>query len=65
MADAITDEKINSTVNIEDAGPSRKKLHIEVPADAVDNLLGNSLDTIAVEAELPGFRKGRAPKSGL
>ena len=49
-------------VTITDDGPSRKKIEIEIPADAVDEKLTGSLETLAAEAELPGFRKGRAPK---
>lgn len=51
-----------NTVTIEDAGPSRKKLKIEVPADVVSAKVGESLDTLVVEAQLPGFRKGHAPR---
>ena len=49
-------------VPITDDGPSRKKIEIEVPAEAVDEKITGALDTLAAEAELPGFRKGRAPK---
>ncbi len=58
MAEATVDSK----VTVEDAGPSRKKLSIEIPAAAVDEKLVDSLDMISVEAALPGFRKGRAPR---
>jgi len=54
--------ELNPTVTVEDAGPSLKKLNIEVPADVVSEKLSASVDTVAVEAELPGFRKGRAPR---
>jgi trigger factor len=50
-------------VTISDAGPSRKKVTIEIPADTVSEKLRESLDTMAVEAQLPGFRKGRAPRN--
>ena len=53
---------IDSKVSVEDAGPSRKKITIEIPASAVTEKLGDSLDLISVEAALPGFRKGRAPR---
>lgn len=56
-----TEERPN-TVKIEDAGPSRKKISIEIPAETVDEQLGSSLDTLMLEAEIPGFRKGRAPR---
>lgn len=60
MADSATQERSN-TVKVADAGPSCKKLTIEVPADAVSEKLRDSMATLGVEAALPGFRKGRAP----
>ena len=53
---------IKHNVKITDVGPCLKKLAIEIPADEVANQIGTSLDTIMTETELPGFRKGRAPK---
>jgi trigger factor len=50
-------------VSVTDAGPSRKKLKITIPADEVSGKLKDSLDTLAVEAALPGFRKGKAPRA--
>jgi trigger factor len=61
MSQAATAEYAN-TVSIADAGPSRKKITIEIPASAVTEKLRESLDTLSVEAQLPGFRKGRAPR---
>jgi trigger factor len=61
MSDSAVTDRPNK-VEISDAGPSRKKLKIEVPAETVEETLGMSLDTLLVEAELPGFRRGRAPK---
>jgi len=60
MAEATTENRPNVTVT--DAGPSRKKLTIEIPAEAVSGQLEDSFDTLMVEAQLPGFRKGRAPR---
>lgn len=51
-----------ATFTIEDAGPSLKKLKIDVPAGTIDERLGEAIDTIAAEAEIPGFRKGRVPR---
>jgi trigger factor len=51
-----------NTVKLEDAGPSCKKLSIEIPADVVNEKIKDSLETLSVEAELPGFRKGRVPR---
>jgi len=60
MATATQDRQ--NVVKLADAGPSCKKLSIEIPAETVSEKLKESLDTLAVEAELPGFRKGRVPR---
>lgn len=51
------------TVTISDAGPSLKKISIEISAAAVSEKLKESIDTLSVEAQLPGFRKGHVPRS--
>lgn len=61
MSDTETQSRNN--VTIEDAGPSRKKLSIVVPADVVDEKIAESLSTLAVEADMPGFRRGKAPRA--
>eukprot|EP00913_Durusdinium_trenchii_P006131 g5743.t1 len=61
MTDVMTDGSTNK-VTIEEAGPCRKKILIEIPADVVGAKLNESLDTMMHEAPLPGFRKGRAPR---
>jgi trigger factor len=68
MPETATEAKAPARANdvsISDAGPSRKKLTIRVPAETVSEKLKESLDTLAVEADLPGFRRGRAPKALL
>jgi trigger factor len=54
--------ELSNTVKVQDAGPSRKKLHIEIPAETVSAKLRSSMDTLADTAELPGFRRGRVPR---
>ncbi len=49
-------------VKIEDVGPCRKRIAIEIPAETVNETIEESYETISHEAALPGFRKGRAPK---
>ncbi|HNB59041.1 MAG TPA: trigger factor [Phycisphaerales bacterium] len=53
---------LKNLVKIEDSGPCSKKIKIEVPAEKVAEQLGTTLDTLMLEAELPGFRRGRAPR---
>lgn len=60
--DAADQQAVPNKVTVEDAGPSLKKLTIEVPAEVVDDTLSGSLDTLAHEAQIPGFRKGKAPR---
>ncbi|MEC9373744.1 MAG: trigger factor family protein, partial [Planctomycetota bacterium] len=53
---------IDSNVKIEDAGPCRKRLQIEIPASAVAEAVSSRLESVVAEAALPGFRPGRAPR---
>jgi len=67
-ADSTSTDASNDAPNkveITDAGPSLKKLTIEVPAETIAKRLSESMDTLCSEAELPGFRKGRAPRKLL
>jgi trigger factor len=60
-----SDELIANEVQIEEIGPARKRLTITIPADAVNEKIEESIGTLAVEAALPGFRKGHAPRKLL
>ncbi len=48
---------------VEDAGPCRKTLKIEIPADAVDEEFDSVLSSYAKAAKIPGFRPGKAPRN--
>jgi len=50
---------------IEDIGPAAKRITITVPAEVVDEKLGDSMSTLATQAVVPGFRKGKAPAALL
>lgn len=56
-----TDAPANS-VDVQDAGPCLKKLTITIPSAKIADQLELSLETVLGEAQLPGFRKGRAPR---
>jgi len=60
-AAAEADDRLDQRVTIEDAGPARKKLTIEIPADRIADKLGENFNQLQAEATLPGFRRGRAP----
>ncbi|MBZ0171695.1 MAG: trigger factor family protein [Phycisphaerales bacterium] len=61
MTETAETTETRHIITVEDDGPSRKKLIIEIPAEVVDEKIAGSIDTVAAEAEMPGFRKGRAP----
>ncbi len=48
---------------VEEVGPSRKKITITIPGEAVAEQIESSLDSIMADAQLPGFRPGKAPRS--
>ncbi|MDA8020096.1 MAG: trigger factor [Thermoanaerobaculia bacterium] len=48
---------------IEEAGPSRLKVTIEVPAPAVEAELGRVVKDFRGQVNIPGFRKGKVPVS--
>ena len=49
-------------VTIEDIGPCKKKVSIEVPQEAIKAATDEQYTSLQKEAILPGFRKGRAPR---
>ncbi|MCE5186032.1 MAG: trigger factor [Planctomycetaceae bacterium] len=54
-------EEVKNTVTISDAGPSKKKVQIEIPAETIHEKLDEKYKELRRDAILPGFRKGRAP----
>lgn len=50
-------------VRVEDAGPCRKIVHVEVPAEAVSADYQEILKAFVGSARVPGFRPGRAPEA--
>ncbi len=60
MADTAT--KSGAKTTIEDAGPCRKKLSIEISAERVSEKIKESFEAVAQQATLPGFRPGKAPR---
>ncbi|RLB70645.1 MAG: trigger factor [Deltaproteobacteria bacterium] len=52
-------------VTVEDLSPIKKKLSLEIDADAVDAELENAYKEISKTADIKGFRKGKVPKKIL
>jgi len=55
-------DEIKNTVTIEEAGPCRKKVIIEIPEEKIKNATEEQYETLRKDALVPGFRKGRAPR---
>ncbi|HEC03489.1 MAG TPA: trigger factor [Phycisphaerales bacterium] len=49
-------------VTIEDAGPCKKKVVIEIPEEAIKKATDEQYGELHKDAQIPGFRKGRAPR---
>lgn len=49
-------------VHIEDAGPCRKKLTVELSSEIVTAELEQAYGAVATQAQIPGFRRGKAPR---
>ena len=64
-ADAESQEETRTsknTVTIEDAGPCKKKVVIEIPEESIKQVVDEQYTELGREAVVPGFRKGRAPR---
>jgi len=53
---------IKYTATIEEAGPCKKKVSIEVQEETIKSATDEQYETLRKEALVPGFRKGRAPR---
>jgi trigger factor len=62
MAEAEETQSPKNTVTIEEAGPCKKRLVIEIPQDAIRAAMDEQYSTLRREAMVPGFRRGRAPR---
>lgn len=52
-------------IRVEDAGPATKKVHVEVPKEAVARRISEQYRELRQQALIPGFRKGRVPQKLL
>lgn len=63
MSTAVAEHTSHSNiVHVSDAGPSLKKIAIEIPASVVEDKLKSSMALLSDQAALPGFRKGKVPR---
>jgi trigger factor len=56
-----TKEESKNIITVTDAGPCKKKVEIEIPAEVIHGKLDEKYKELRKEAVVPGFRKGRTP----
>ncbi len=50
-------------VTVEDVSPVQKRLKVEIPAEKVDERINQTINRLKKSVAIPGFRKGRVPRS--
>jgi len=53
---------LKNTVTIEQVGPCKKKVAIEIPQETIKSATDKEYDKLRKDALVPGFRKGRVPR---
>ncbi|MEJ2702862.1 MAG: trigger factor [Sedimentisphaerales bacterium] len=54
--------ELKNIVTVEEAGPCKKKVIIEIPEAKIKKVIDEQYEELRREAVVPGFRKGRAPR---
>jgi trigger factor len=62
MAEEQQATELKNTVTIEEAGPCKKRVSVEIPQETIKKAADEQYETLRKEALVPGFRKGRAPR---
>jgi len=62
MAEEQESTALKNAVTIEEAGPCKKKVIVEIPEESVKSATDEQYESLRKEALVPGFRKGRAPR---
>ncbi|MHC4738596.1 MAG: trigger factor [Planctomycetota bacterium] len=62
MAEEQEAQAPQNSITIEEAGPCKKKVIIEIPEETIKTATEEQYETLRKDAQIPGFRKGRAPR---
>jgi trigger factor len=55
-------KKLQQTVDIQDIGPCKKHIKVTVDRSSIDGRLDEKYSELRIDAVVPGFRKGKAPR---
>src|SRR5436190_20359706 len=61
-ADAPAAGKLKQHVDIKDAGPCKKHIRVSVDRDDIDARFKDHYSKLVKDANVPGFRPGKAPR---
>lgn len=56
---------LENKYTVEDSGPCKKKISVEIPKETIKTAYENNLKDILSNAQVKGFRKGKVPRSML
>jgi trigger factor len=62
MAEEQQTTELKNTVTVEQTGPCKKRVSVEVSEETIRKVADEQYETLRKEALVPGFRKGRAPR---
>ncbi len=65
VADPASDEKLDIQTKMSETGACERHFVVTVPRSEIDKQFKTAFDEIAPQAELPGFRVGKAPRKLL
>ncbi|MFA5785334.1 MAG: trigger factor, partial [Phycisphaerae bacterium] len=54
--------ELKNKVSIEDIGPCKKKVLVEIPVEKITKITDEQYGELIKQVDVPGFRKGRAPR---
>src|SRR6266852_736163 len=55
-------KKLHQTVEMEDIGPCKKHIKVTIDRVDIDKRLNDKYSELRVDANVPGFRPGKAPR---
>ena len=62
MAEEEQSKTVKNKVTIEETGPCKKKVVVEIPEETIKKSMDEQYGTLGKDADVHGFRKGRAPR---
>src|SRR4051794_6336029 len=54
--------KLHQTVEMRDIGPCKKHIKVTIERDDIDKILEKQYSELVTDAQVPGFRPGKAPR---